>query len=86
MVRFRSSSLALSAWCIVASASAGGWDDALARIPADAASVVAIPNIKAASDDLQQAIDRLLNFGDGSGRGDGSGDGSGSGGGGEGGE
>jgi hypothetical protein len=59
MVRFRSSSLALSAWCIVASASAGGWDDALARIPADAASVVAIPNIKAASDDLQQAIDRM---------------------------
>ena len=59
MVRLRASSPVLFTWCLAASASAGGWDDALARVPADAASVVVVPSIKAASDDLQQAIDRM---------------------------
>jgi hypothetical protein len=46
-----------AAWALPASA--GGLDGALAIVPADAVAMVAVPSVKAASDDLQLAIDRM---------------------------
>jgi hypothetical protein len=42
-----------------ASVRAGGLEDALRKVPADAAGVVVAPSLKAASDDLQLALDRM---------------------------
>ena len=41
------------------SAIAGSLDDALRLIPVDAASAIVVPSLKSASDDLQQAMDRM---------------------------
>jgi hypothetical protein len=49
--------LALSS--LASPACAGSLEDALRLVPADAASVLVIPSVKGASDDLQLAIDRM---------------------------
>ena len=40
-------------------AGAGSLEDALRLIPSDAASAIVVPSPKSASDDLQQAMDRM---------------------------
>ena len=42
-----------------AHALAGSFEDALRLVPADAAAAIVVPSVKAASDDLQLAIDRM---------------------------
>jgi hypothetical protein len=42
-----------------ARAAADRWDDALALVPAGAQSAIVVPNPKAASDELQQALERM---------------------------
>lgn len=60
MIRFRAVLAPFAAAAALAStAFADRWDDALALVPADALSALVVPNPKQASDDLQQALERM---------------------------
>lgn len=60
--RVRAGAPVAAAACAILAASvswAGSLEDALRLVPADASAVVVVPGVKAASDDLQLALDRM---------------------------